>query len=132
MSRAEIEKAGPQDILPCNFGPWGLRCKGSFCMANNPSRSAFSSKLLLNWLVESLSGLSQGSLQVFCRTFGNFLQLKPIKLLEFWYPFCLEFYPRVRLLKGEVVQKHEAEDPLSGVRHFHGSATLQGVQDGLK
>ena len=32
--------------------------------------------------VESLSGLSQVSIQVFCRTFGNFLQSKPVILWE--------------------------------------------------
>ena len=84
--------------------------KRSFHMAASPSRSAFSSKFLLMAVkslsglsqgsLRALSGLSQGSLQGFCRTFGNFVQAKPMFILECWYPFCLQFYPNVRVLKG--------------------------------
>jgi hypothetical protein len=32
-------------------------------------------------------------------------------LLGFWYPFCLQFYPRVRLLKLSVLQGLVAQTP---------------------
>ena len=58
--------------------------------------------------VESLSGPDQGSLEVFCRAFGNFFLSKPMILLEFWYAFCFQFYPRVRLLKDAALVDAEA------------------------